>query len=107
FFFFNAPPPPEPYTLSLHDALPIYHPLDLAAPHAGHRIDHLPALGGDREHHLPAAVGRCPASDQTLCHEPVAQAGDRRGSCPQVDRKSTRLNSSHLVISYAVFCLKK
>src|SRR5688500_20254185 len=33
---------------------------------------------------------------------------DRRDdSCPERDRKSTRLNSSHLVISYAVFCLKK
>src|SRR5256885_6486027 len=30
-----------------------------------------------------------------------------QGGCPQGDRKSTRLNSSHLVISYAVFCLKK
>src|SRR2546426_8901411 len=36
-------------------------------------------------------------------------AGDRNGAAPgeQQDRKSTRLNSSHLVISYAVFCLKK
>src|SRR5258708_14350340 len=31
----------------------------------------------------------------------------RRDSCPSTDRKSTRLNSSHQIISYAVFCLKK
>src|SRR2546426_8568343 len=35
------------------------------------------------------------------------QADSRRARVPQRDRKSTRLNSSHLVISYAVFCLKK
>src|SRR2546426_12261428 len=37
----------------------------------------------------------------------VAQAAAAPALAPQVDRKSTRLNSSHLVISYAVFCLKK
>src|SRR5256885_12341527 len=49
----------------------------------------------------------------TLFRSPVRRAGTqcRRGAAPcrdgHVDRKSTRLNSSHLVISYAVFCLKK
>src|SRR2546426_4562437 len=38
---------------------------------------------------------------------PTVRAGLLRGSAPLRDRKSTRLNSSHLVISYAVFCLKK
>src|SRR2546426_9159604 len=37
----------------------------------------------------------------------TGKVGERRGKTRQVDRKSTRLNSSHLVISYAVFCLKK
>src|SRR5256885_6781615 len=37
----------------------------------------------------------------------VADRNDLRPLCATVDRKSTRLNSSHLVISYAVFCLKK
>src|ERR1022692_3242162 len=69
FFFFNDTATTEIYTLSLHDALPIW--VD-----TGH--DESPQL----------AVGD---SRQDL-------AGDR---------KSTRLNSSHLVISYAVFCLKK
>src|SRR5205814_8720722 len=71
FFFFNDPAPPELYTLSLHDALPICRGLAAAGnqPPALHRHD------SSRRH---------------------------RG-----DRKSTRLNSSHLGISYAVFCLKK
>src|SRR3989442_7715766 len=37
----------------------------------------------------------------------AAERGDRRGVFPAGDRKSTRLNSSHVRISYAVFCLKK
>src|SRR5256885_7338466 len=37
----------------------------------------------------------------------AAQVGQRLQAAARVDRKSTRLNSSHLVISYAVFCLKK
>src|SRR5256885_4256598 len=47
-------------------------------------------------HHVPGA----PAPPPQKQHDPVPEA-------PNVDRKSTRLNSSHLVISYAVFCLKK
>src|SRR5256885_16228987 len=76
FFFFNDTATTEIYTLSLHDALPIY-------PGAG---------PGRAQHHAPAA-GRCGGG-----------GGAGRG---RIDRKSTRLNSSHLVISYAVFCLKK
>src|ERR1022692_2413549 len=67
FFFFNDTATTEIYTLSLHDALPIWKDL------------------------------------RSTC--PIAHT-DRRGS-NWIDRKSTRLNSSHLVISYAVFCLKK
>src|SRR5258707_5534322 len=69
FFFFNDTATTEIYTLSLHDALPIY---------------------------------------------PVGQQSNRRGGARRRpgrddfrDRKSTRLNSSHANISYAVFCLKK
>src|SRR5256885_11993581 len=57
----------------------------------GEQGDHAP--GGRRERHPPAGVVR---DDEV--------AGGRRAAR---DRKSTRLNSSHLVISYAVFCLKK
>src|SRR5437868_8438915 len=68
-FFVTVATTAEIYTLSLHDALPIFR--------------------------LPSARPRCPA------------AGGRSGDRDHPDRKSTRLNSSHVSISYAVFCLKK
>src|SRR5574337_1427528 len=67
FFFFNDTATTEIYTLSLHDALPIWLP----------------------------RTGRTPTAGRA-CNAPNA-----------ADRKSTRLNSSHHSISYAVFCLKK
>src|SRR2546426_9010733 len=83
FFFFNDTATTEIYTLSLHDALPILQ-LFLAVAH-----DLLPGLSVRyREDTEPRAAGR---SERKVF----------------LDRKSTRLNSSHLVISYAVFCLKK
>src|SRR5256885_12113095 len=54
--------------------------------------------------------GTSPASNLRLrqCFSTSEDKGQRRASCvSDRDRKSTRLNSSHLVISYAVFCLKK
>src|SRR3712207_7447528 len=84
-FFFNDTATTEIYTLSLHDALPIC-PAD---PHPGDAVllpDRL-HTGGQR-----AAVGSRAARAEPLQPE---------------DRKSTRLNSSHANISYAVFCLKK
>src|SRR5438552_15177806 len=80
FFFFNDPAPTEIYTLSLHDALPIS---------AGD-------LGG-----LVAHTFKVMRDFHRSRDEPEI-AGQRR-----LDRKSTRLNSSHQIISYAVFCLKK
>src|SRR3712207_7505786 len=77
FFFFNDPPPTEIYPLSLHDALPIPEPL-------------LRELLQARRKILPQDL---PGIANTLS--------------PLGDRKSTRLNSSHANISYAVFCLKK
>src|SRR6266480_7103113 len=73
FFFFNDTATTEIYTLSLHDALPIFHD------------DQLPSL---------QRLGR------------LGQLGDVPTFIVE-DRKSTRLNSSHMSISYAVFCLKK
>src|SRR5689334_24511321 len=70
FFFFNDTATTEIYTLSLHDALPIY------------------------------VKQRTATLRRVCCHSPI-------GRLPQLDRKSTRLNSSHSSISYAVFCLKK
>src|SRR5437867_10736980 len=70
FFFFNDPATTEIYTLSLHDALPIY-----------------PLTKKDRT---------------ALDFSGLMKLAEKHA-----DRKSTRLNSSHRTISYAVFCLKK
>src|SRR3712207_8655811 len=88
FFFFNDTATTEIYTLSLHDALPISGSLVVRGP-------------GDRER-----------ADKAL-DVAMRQAGATKASMLQdlerglKDRKSTRLNSSHANISYAVFCLKK
>src|SRR3712207_7453822 len=90
FFFFNDTATTEIYTLSLHDALPISGGragCRSGAPGEGHRIDH-------RVH------------DEGRQEVAVRDRGTDRPGSPG-DRKSTRLNSSHANISYAVFCLKK
>src|SRR5436305_4776107 len=84
-FYFKAPATAGIYTLSLHDALPISGP-------AGALL--APGLG-------PAAGDACP-----VLRRGGAEAGVGAGGL-EGDRKSTRLNSSHVRISYAVFCLKK
>src|SRR5207248_8994168 len=86
FFFFNDPATTEIYTLSLHDALPILF----------HRIVADAAAAAHEQH-----------ADRTeLGHRLPVMAG-ARAEPQRLDRKSTRLNSSHRTISYAVFCLKK
>src|SRR3712207_9111387 len=87
FFFFNDTATTEIYTLSLHDALPICR--DERAD--GHRAVDDP---GRADQQLPGDA------DLRQQHD---RAPQQRGE----DRKSTRLNSSHANISYAVFCLKK
>src|SRR5438445_7795745 len=82
-FFFNAPPTTEIYTLSLHDALPICRQRQRDRTRRLRRSE--PQPGPPRQRPLAA----------------------RRRSDRNRDRKSTRLNSSHANISYAVFCLKK
>src|SRR2546430_8324573 len=77
FFFFNDTATTEIYTLSLHDALPIWHWWESTP---------------------PGADGYCGNYYYRGFHS--------AGQGPP-DRKSTRLNSSHSQISYAVFCLKK
>src|SRR2546428_13441457 len=86
FFFFNDTATTEIYTLSLHDALPIFDALH------PRRNAELFAPEVDVAHHRASSGRR-------------AQADAARRRLP--DRKSTRLNSSHDQISYAVFCLKK
>src|SRR3712207_7131873 len=93
FFFFNDTATTEIYTLSLHDALPI----------CGGRRGGRGARASRRARRA-AAAGRGSARGRTPGRTPrgaAAPATRRR------DRKSTRLNSSHANISYAVFCLKK
>src|SRR5260221_7053510 len=91
FFFFNDTATTEIYTLSLHDALPIYSEEFRCLRHP-----HLEETRG-------AQIDRCPGRHRG------DSRGDQNRFChgPNEDRKSTRLNSSHTVISYAVFCLKK
>src|SRR3712207_9212521 len=92
-FFFNDTATTEIYTLSLHDALPICRDRD---DQAAARSGNAPKLleGG--------AVVRQVLDD--VRGEDEVEAAVLIG---KVDRKSTRLNSSHANISYAVFCLKK
>src|SRR3712207_6853869 len=89
-FFFNDTATTEIYTLSLHDAPPIY----------GRAPDHPPRRR--RRHVLPAGrrLARGPG-------RPVEPALGGAGRLRRPDRKSTRLNSSHPNISYVVFFLKK
>src|SRR5256885_11252121 len=92
FFFFNDTATTEIYTLSLHDALPIYRiqqHLSVATQALG------VGSGLELKEFLDVGAG----------YPHVGLSADQHR--PLEDRKSTRLNSSHLVISYAVFCLKK
>src|SRR3712207_9137769 len=94
FFFFNDTATTEIYTLSLHDALPI----------SRHRSEVASGLDGCSE------AARHRWSDrqvQQALRELRPQEVSHHGTPADVDRKSTRLNSSHANISYAVFCLKK
>src|SRR5690348_17891313 len=96
FSFFNDTATTVIYTLSLHDALPIF--LEWAVPgYREEQIQHL--LRG-----LPKTL-RVPL----MPLEPKAKeiAAELQVRDHSLDRKSTRLNSSHPSISYAVFCLKK
>src|SRR3712207_7612609 len=93
FFFFNDTATTEIYTLSLHDALPIYVRTGKQGP----------------EHVGPAEVRERYGVPPELVPDFIALRGDPSDGIPGAkgDRKSTRLNSSHANISYAVFCLKK
>src|SRR2546430_2986114 len=96
FFFFNDTATTEIYTLSLHDALPISDGADktcLSSSVLRGSKEVVQSVGDDLAELLSSKVGPDVVFDVTI---PGRQ-----------DRKSTRLNSSHDQISYAVFCLKK
>src|SRR5256885_11284902 len=96
FFFFNDTATTEIYTLSLHDALPICQ-----------------GGGSSQVGKDSLGAGVSPPGLFAACAHGIVmrQCAGEKCQCPPIlvgeDRKSTRLNSSHLVISYAVFCLKK
>src|SRR3989442_7715600 len=90
-FFFNDTATTEIYTLSLHDALPIFLSVVVSFALFGRQFC---------RHDLTAAIER---SRDDVCPFFEAETDERLHQ----DRKSTRLNSSHVRISYAVFCLKK
>src|SRR5690349_25173811 len=87
-FFFNDPATTEIYTLSLHDALPISNP---------------PAEQPTYFTEATKWFDRFLKGTSNGIDKPVVELAHD----PWEDRKSTRLNSSHVEISYAVFCLKK
>src|SRR5687768_18201130 len=101
FFFFNDTATTEIYTLSLHDALPIY-----ARGVARGELLLEVANGLLPTQHLAAPVRLLPAEDEAAYGRAEPAAEDVVEPV-EADRKSTRLNSSHGYISYAVFCLKK
>src|SRR2546430_2260141 len=148
FFFFNDTATTEIYTLSLHDALPIFRALshslllqkvngqnsrvsavsaakrERSVLQVGQRGDRTSSDGNDLSH--PAEIGvahgdRAAAMTAPFFGLQVSEVGipgdidvRQRITCLReerddlrLDRKSTRLNSSHSQISYAVFCLKK
>src|SRR5690606_39584227 len=92
---FPLAPPPEPYTLSLHDALPILVDAE------GGSVPPPPDV-----HLLAADIEQL---RRAKCVVAVAGGQHKIDAIHAAlrDRKSTRLNSSHVKISYAVFCLKQ
>src|SRR5439155_20035059 len=87
-FFFNTSPPTQIYPLSLTT---LFRSKDELSASYGHDVDKL--------------------FEETRKHEKLSKAAGWKAfrvcEFPRRDRKSTRLNSSHVAISYAVFCLKK
>src|SRR5207302_9664540 len=106
-FLCTPPAPPVIYTLSLHDALPIFG-------NCCRDISNGAELRGQVCRQAVNVVGQippcaCGAGHVCLAAELSFDAHFARhgGNLVGEDRKSTRLNSSHVKISYAVFCLKK
>src|SRR3712207_8132424 len=130
-FFFNDTATTEIYTLSLHDALPIYtmrggkmlnnwRMAQLHAQEAPERVQELEDWGALFDRTEDGLISQRDFGGHRYAR--LAHVGDRTGlelirTLQQrtvalgidvyIDRKSTRLNSSHANISYAVFCLKK
>src|SRR3712207_7977601 len=98
-FFFNDTATTEIYTLSLHDALPICSNVDLGEALPAHAEASILKVAGKYFGRLNVASAHFSREGSGYRCSVNMQMG--------ADRKSTRLNSSHANISYAVFCLKK
>src|SRR5207249_10676439 len=94
------PTPPVP-PLSLHDALPIFCPPPPRSRLTSSRFHLARMLSG-----CSSNASRYARSASARCASRLALS-DFASRDAHLDRKSTRLNSSHVSISYAVFCLKK
>src|SRR5207253_4734452 len=101
-FVYNAPSPSYIYTLSLHDALPIFSLYPL--PNLPGNQATYPSFSSQREDYGQIRVDHNISAADTFFGRYTADDTDLNSA---TDRKSTRLNSSHVAISYAVFCLKK
>src|SRR5207253_10547199 len=101
-----TPPTPDTSTLSLHDSLPISGRHHGSLGHAARPKRHPhPPYAQPRERAEQPVHLRLPRGVLVPERLDDRAVGRRLGS--SADRKSTRLNSSHVAISYAVFCLKK
>src|SRR5207248_7293324 len=95
----SSPAPTSAYTLSLHDALPIFGGIDILVNNAADTaVGDFASFSRDDIDRSVRGVLQGPL----YCTRAVLDY-----MLPKRDRKSTRLNSSHRTISYAVFCLKK
>src|SRR5207249_12318941 len=103
-FFYTVQAPSQIYTLSLHDALPIY-----VRPYgtSGTLGEAFASVARDSERHGRIHRVRSAGLHPFPNHAVPDRSCPRRKLASRRDRKSTRLNSSHVSISYAVFCLKK
>src|SRR5207248_4396756 len=106
-FFLPAPPTTDIYTLSLHDALPIFTD-QVGIVHPAHTATFIAGIYGETTSDAGSAV---PVYIDMNGNLGTAASSERFKTAIKPmdetrDRKSTRLNSSHRTISYAVFCLK-
>src|SRR5690606_42022671 len=100
------PPPPDIYTLSLHDALPIYEVSEFKVP-----LQRLSNVTAELQEGVMKTrmqpIGNAWQKLPRIVRDLAQELGKDIDLQMTGDRKSTRLNSSHVKISYAVFCLKK
>src|SRR5699024_12667590 len=104
FFLYTSTSPSEFYTLSLHDALPILVGLETAFPLL---YTYLVKTEKTTLNDLIDWLTAKPANTFQLPYGVLQEGAMADLTIVDLDRKSTRLNSSHVSISYAVFCLKK